>query len=58
MAVRLFMASVSFQNEWGQRREETFPIRTHETRIANEMAMSYVLGVLRLRDFELRVVGA
>jgi hypothetical protein len=55
--VRNFSASVTFNQE-GQSQEEEFPVLAHDYDQATRMAFTYVLQVMRLDDFELRVVGA
>jgi hypothetical protein len=55
--VRSFSASVSFHHE-GQAQEEEFPVQAFDYAEATRMAFTYVLKVMRLGDFELRVVGA
>jgi len=56
--VRRFEASVTFRDHLGQLRDQTFPIHTHDYGSANRLAFTYVLAVLKLDEFELRVVGA
>ncbi|MFL6196864.1 MAG: hypothetical protein ACJ75H_21955 [Thermoanaerobaculia bacterium] len=55
--VRSFAASVTFHHE-GQSHEEEFPVLAHDYDQATRMAFTYVLQVMRLGDFELRVVGS
>ncbi|HXO22820.1 MAG TPA: hypothetical protein VOA87_23125 [Thermoanaerobaculia bacterium] len=55
--VRLFMASVTY-TRGGETREDAFPVRAGDFASAKDMALSYILQVFRLRDFELRIVGA
>lgn len=38
--------------------EEIFPVYMEDYLAAKSLALSYVLQVLKLRDFELRMVGA
>lgn len=56
--VRQFVASVTYRNGDGTGHEETFPVRTHDYESAKKLALSYVLHVLKLQDFELRIVGS
>ena len=56
--VRQFVASVTYRNGDGTDYEETFPIRTYDYANAKQLALSYVLQVLKLQDFELRIVGS
>jgi hypothetical protein len=57
-SVRRFEASVSFRDAEGREQEEAFPVQAADPDLANRLAFSYVLSVLKLDDFELRVVGA
>jgi hypothetical protein len=56
--VRRFEASVTFRDGQGQAQEEAFPIHARDFESANRMAFAYVLEVLKLDEFELRLVGA
>lgn len=56
--VRSFVASVEFKDSMGQIREETFPINVEDYSTVTAVAVSYVLQVMKLQDFELRIVGA
>jgi hypothetical protein len=38
--------------------EEEFPVRAVDYATASRIAFDYVLKVLKLEDFELRIVGA
>jgi hypothetical protein len=53
MAIRRFAASVTYRWKDGTVHEEEIP-----TWAANRLTLAYVLQVLKLNDFELRVVGA
>ncbi len=55
--VRLYSAAVTYRDYEDRRREETFPIRAFDHAMATDMAVAYVLQVLKLTEFELRVVG-
>jgi hypothetical protein len=56
--VRCFTASVSYQDKGGAKREETFPVNAPDYSSATSLAFAYALLVLKLKDFELRMVGA
>ncbi len=56
--VRHFRASVSYQDKDRAEREEAFPVKASEYSSATSLAFAYALLVLRLQDFELRMVGA
>jgi hypothetical protein len=56
--VRRFVAHVAYTGSDGGAREDSFPIYTHDFQVAKSMALSYALAVLKLGDFELRLVGA
>ena len=56
--VRQFGASVTYRNDSGKPQEEDFPVLATGYDEANRLALTYVLQVLRLDDFEMRVVGA
>jgi hypothetical protein len=55
--VRQFVAFVSYRVD-GADREEQFPVQVHDFATAQRVALRYTLEVLRLTDFELRMVGA
>jgi len=57
-SVRRFEASVTYRDRQGQVQEEAFPIHARDFETANRMAFAYVLEVLKLDEFELRLVGA
>ncbi len=56
--VRPFTASVSYRDKDGAEREEAFPVKAADYSSAMSFAVSYALQILRLQDFELRMVGA
>lgn len=56
--VRQFTAYVMYRDEAGAEREESFPVHTHSFDKAKDTAFRYAVNVLRLQDFELRMVGA
>jgi hypothetical protein len=57
-SVRRFEATVTYRDALNKEREEIFPIYAANPEAAKRMALDYVLSVLKLDDFELRVVGA
>ena len=54
--VRPFAASVAYRDGEGKNQEEHFPVLAANPQTANHLALTYVLQILRLDDFELRVV--
>jgi len=42
----------------GRVREEAFPVRAADHPVACELVLAYVLAALKLKEFELRVVGS
>jgi hypothetical protein len=48
---------VTFRSSGGVKREDSFPVQVEDYSTANLVAVSYVLQVLRLEDFELRIAG-
>jgi hypothetical protein len=56
--VRPYNATVTYNDGEGRRREEVFPVRAAEHAAATNMAFAYVVEVLKLKEFELRVVGS
>ncbi len=58
MAIRPFTASVSYRNREGALLEEEIPVLAENYETANRLAFTYVLQVLKLREFELRLVGS
>jgi hypothetical protein len=57
-SVRRFEASVTYRDTAGAEQEEAFPVHARDYATANRMAFAYVLEVLKLDEFELRLVGA
>ncbi|HVF60967.1 MAG TPA: hypothetical protein VNJ70_14265 [Thermoanaerobaculia bacterium] len=57
MTLRLYSATVIHHDADGRVHEQRFPIRATEHEEACEMAFAYVLEVLKLKEFELRIVG-
>ncbi len=55
---RQFTAYVVYKDQGGAEREESFPVLTHSFDKAKDTALRYVLNVLRIQDFELRMVGS
>jgi hypothetical protein len=58
MSVRRFEASVTYRTNEGKAQEESFPVLASHAEEANRLALAYVLQVLRLDEFEMRVVGS
>jgi len=56
--VRRFDASVSFRDSGGVEREENFPVFERDYSAAKSLAFIYVVQILRLQEFELRMTGA
>ncbi|HYI84544.1 MAG TPA: hypothetical protein VEX11_15230 [Acetobacteraceae bacterium] len=56
--MRQFTAYVVYKDQGGAECEESFPIHTHSFDKAKDTALRYVLNVLRIEDFELRMVGS
>jgi hypothetical protein len=57
-AVRRYEATVSFRDAAGRERQEGFPLVTFDHQGATRLAVAYVVDVLGLLEFELRVVGS
>ena len=55
--VRRFVASVEYKNAEGQTKEETFSVNIEDYSVATTVAVCYVLQIMKLQDFELRIVG-
>jgi hypothetical protein len=53
-----YSASVVYRDGAGQETEEKFPVVAPDRSAASDLAVTYVLEVLKLREFELRIVGA
>jgi len=53
-----YAAYVAYQDALKASTEKVFPVVAADPRSAADLAFDYVLRVLRLDDFELRVVGA
>jgi hypothetical protein len=58
MAIRRFAASVTYHRKDGALHEEEIPVWAEDYRAANRIVLAYVLQVLKLQEFELRIVGA
>jgi hypothetical protein len=56
--VRRFQASVAYLDSAGVETEEKFPVVAADPDAARDLAVAYVLTVLKLKDFELRIIGA
>lgn len=57
-AVSRYQATVSFRDAAGVERQEVFPLVTFDHQQATRLAVAYVVEVLGLLEFELRVVGS
>jgi hypothetical protein len=55
--IRSYLAKVSYRQD-GEERDESFPVRTSDHQDATRLAVAYILDVLRLAEFELRIVGS
>jgi hypothetical protein len=58
VVVRRYAATVTFRDQAGGERREEFPVVTGDHQSATRLATAYVLDVLGLQEFELRVVGS
>jgi hypothetical protein len=58
MRVRQYAASVTYRNGEGKLQEEEFPVNSRDHAAALRTAFAYVLQIMKLEDFELRVVGS
>jgi len=56
--VRSYAASVTYRNGEGKMQEEEFPVLSQDHAAASRLAFAYVLQIMKLQDFELRVVGS
>ena len=56
--VSRYEATVSFRDAAGLDRQEAFPLVTFDHQGATRLAVAYVVEVLGLLEFELRVVGS
>ncbi len=56
--VRAFTASVDYSDTERGAIEESFPVYAPDYPAAKDIALSYILQVLKLQDFEMRIVGA
>ncbi len=56
--MRTFAAEVSYKDSIGTSCEETFPVTVDDYDTAKDLAVRYAVEVLKLQDFELRIVGA
>lgn len=53
-----YKASVTYRNREGQGGEEVFPLRAVDRTAASGLAVAYVLRILKLQEFEIRIIGA
>ena len=58
LRIRPFVASVAFQNPTGQTQEDDLPVHAPDFATASRIAFTYVLNVLKYKDFELRIIGS
>jgi hypothetical protein len=58
MGVSRYGATVLFRDTTGRERREAFPLVTFDHQAATRLAVAYVVEVLGLLEFELRVVGS
>ena len=58
LRIRPFVVSVAYQNPTGQTQEDDFPVQAQDYATASRIAFTYVLNVLKYKDFELRIVGS
>lgn len=56
--IRPYAATVAYRDAIGKMQEEEFPVYAADPAAASDLAFLYVRAVMRLDDFELRVVGA
>jgi hypothetical protein len=55
--MRRFEACVTFRSPEGSAARESVPVIGEDYDTAKSTALSYVLQILRLQNFELRIVG-
>jgi hypothetical protein len=55
--LRTFSAQVTYKDSVGVSCEETFPVTVADYDTAKDLAFRYVVEVLKLKDFELRIAG-
>jgi len=58
LKIRTYSASVAYRNAEGKMQEEEFPVHAVDNAEASDLAFLYVRQVMKLEDFELRVVGS
>lgn len=58
LRIRRYSASVTYRNELGKMQEDEFAVNHSDHASASRIAFAYVLQVLKLNEFELRIVGA
>lgn len=56
--LRRFEAHLSYRNAGGVECEESFPLRMDSFDAAQKLALRYVLQILKLQDFEIRMLGS
>jgi hypothetical protein len=55
--IRRFAATVTHEDASGNQEEE-LPVYAPDAEAAKRLALTYILQVMKLTDFELRLVGA
>jgi hypothetical protein len=58
LKVRAYSATVAYRNLEGKQQEEEIPVRATDPAEASHLVFLYVRQVMKLEDFELRVVGS
>jgi hypothetical protein len=56
--IRRYEAEVTYRDALGRDHEEVFPVRSRDHQEATRLAFAYAISVLRLGDFDLRIVGS
>jgi hypothetical protein len=52
-----YSVTVTYRDAAGRPAEESFPVVAADRAAASDLACAWVLQVMKLRDFELRIVG-
>jgi hypothetical protein len=58
LKIRPYSATVAYRDSEGKMQEEEFPVSAVDNAEASDLAFLYVRQVMKLEDFELRVVGS
>jgi hypothetical protein len=56
--VHQYAVSVTYRNSNAEDQREEFPVFAPDSATANDMALAYVIRVLKLSELELRIVGS